>query len=864
VSVTVADRPTLPASRGQVPALVGRTGEITLLECFLADVKSDGGTLLLTGPPGIGLTALLDASAGLGAAAGYQVVRPNADQKGCLGDDFNGLRCILRELSELVADPGPAAPDSPAAALDPAVDPIRVATSLLALLRTAASTRPVLLLLDDIHRLDQPSYDVLTLVLARLHGSATAVLATVRRPAGTPAPRLLPAHPVPALGDADARTLLFRHFPALSDGVARRVLTEAEGTPLALRELPAGLTRSQRAGLRPLPAVLPLTDRLLQSWALGLRELPEPTRRLLLLAALDDSGDLARLRRVADPGTLLAVLAPAEQARVLRIGTGAGFSFERPLLRTAVVGLASVEERAQAHRDWAAALADEQQEQNRHRGQVSGRPDESRGPDPELRLSLGLAPVSRLLRQDGLSAAHHHLVAAIERYPGRSDPDDDQLISALVLLGLLTSLSGDPDRWRTCEQAIARLPAPLPQALVPTAALAGLGHGRPGDRSVLERAIAALTPEARWFQVMGTTHLAMFLDRIDECRPILRRWQPDPGADAATDVLGTQVMFHLAQCYLHSGEWQAAEELCSAATGTGKVADPASGMAAGAVGLIQAQLAARRGDAVRARRLSDATAAWAQPRGIDLFTWMSAHVRAMSALAVSDHEQAYRELVTVTAPGTLTLPVGIPVLVSMDLVEAAVRTDRLEEAREHVNALRTARTGELSPRVRLLVSAAEALAAAPAEAGDRFDAAVQQPGAERWPFDLARVQLLFGEQQRRVGHLSRARTLLATARDTFTWMGAAPWIERAAGELRAAGATTTPSPDRPVPEGQLAPAEREIAELAAAGLTNKEIGLRLSLSPRTVGNHLYRIYPRLAISSRAGLRDALTPLRPGR
>jgi DNA-binding CsgD family transcriptional regulator len=140
---------------------------------------------------------------------------------------------------------------------------------------------------------------------------------------------------------------------------------------------------------------------------------------------------------------------------------------------------------------------------------------------------------------------------------------------------------------------------------------------------------------------------------------------------------------------------------------------------------------------------------------------------------------------------------------------------------------------------------------------DLFQQALDIPEVERWPFDLARVQLLFGERLRRARSLTLAREQLAASREAFRRLGAVPWTRRAETELRAAGyAGTTPVHTRGI---ALTAQEREIAELAAAGRTNKEIAEQLFLSPRTVGAHLYKVFPKLGITSRAALRDALTP-----
>jgi DNA-binding NarL/FixJ family response regulator len=129
------------------------------------------------------------------------------------------------------------------------------------------------------------------------------------------------------------------------------------------------------------------------------------------------------------------------------------------------------------------------------------------------------------------------------------------------------------------------------------------------------------------------------------------------------------------------------------------------------------------------------------------------------------------------------------------------------------------------------------------------------PSAGRWPFDLARIHLAYGERLRRTKSPAAARPHLEAALDSFEQLRAQPWTERASSELRAAGIHRDLA--REARPDALTPQQREIAELAAAGLTNKQIGERLFLSARTVGNHLYQIFPKLGVTSRAALRDAL-------
>ena len=128
-------------------------------------------------------------------------------------------------------------------------------------------------------------------------------------------------------------------------------------------------------------------------------------------------------------------------------------------------------------------------------------------------------------------------------------------------------------------------------------------------------------------------------------------------------------------------------------------------------------------------------------------------------------------------------------------------------------------------------------------------------GLVRWPFPRARLQLAYGLWLRRQRRSSDARAPLREARDTFDALGATPWGDRARKELRASGETSR----RRVHDvaDALSPQELQIAQLAASGLSNKEIGQQLFLSHRTVGSHLYRIFPKLGITARSHLRAAL-------
>jgi DNA-binding CsgD family transcriptional regulator len=191
----------------------------------------------------------------------------------------------------------------------------------------------------------------------------------------------------------------------------------------------------------------------------------------------------------------------------------------------------------------------------------------------------------------------------------------------------------------------------------------------------------------------------------------------------------------------------------------------------------------------------------------------------------------------------------------MDLVEAAERTGRHAEATAHVAAMREANIAGLSSRLALVAGASAAIAEPDDGALVLFEEALAIPGVDRWSFDLARVQLLYGERLRRKRAMTASRVHLSAALETFERLRAQPWATRASNELRATGQTKPRAGE--YASASLTPQEREIAMLAASGLTNKEIGAQLFLSPRTVGGHLHRAFPKLGIATRAALRDAL-------
>ncbi|MCW2693625.1 MAG: LuxR-family transcriptional regulator, partial [Mycobacterium sp.] len=166
-----------------------------------------------------------------------------------------------------------------------------------------------------------------------------------------------------------------------------------------------------------------------------------------------------------------------------------------------------------------------------------------------------------------------------------------------------------------------------------------------------------------------------------------------------------------------------------------------------------------------------------------------------------------------------------------------------------------------SPRLALVAAGAAGMTDPGAGGATCFEQALSVPGGDAYPFEGARIRLAYGEHLRRTRHPAAARGQLTAAHEALRRLGAQPWVVRAAKELRATDGARSPTDARG--RAALTPQVEEIALLAASGLSNKAIAARLHLSPRTVGAHLYRAFPKLGVTGRAALRDALTAGSPG-
>jgi ATP/maltotriose-dependent transcriptional regulator MalT len=233
--------------------------------------------------------------------------------------------------------------------------------------------------------------------------------------------------------------------------------------------------------------------------------------------------------------------------------------------------------------------------------------------------------------------------------------------------------------------------------------------------------------------------------------------------------------------------------------------------------------------------------------------------RGLIALGRGRPAEAYDHLQRMMDPGDPAYHYFMRCWVIADLAEAAVQSGHRDAVRAVMEELQSVAQQTPSPWLHVALRYARPLLADDEEAGALFQEGLSADMAA-WPFYQARLQLAYGTWLRRRRRAVESRALLRAARDTFDALGARPWGERARQELRASGET---SRQRAVDVwDQLSPQELQIAQMAARGLSNREIGQRLFLSHRTVGFHLYRIFPKLGITSRSELRAALRASAP--
>ncbi|SNY72211.1 ATP-binding protein [Paractinoplanes atraurantiacus] len=878
-------------------ALYGREAELRLLDGLVRDDPGRGSALVVRGEAGIGKSALLAAARRAAVAEGLLVLSvTGVEAESRL--PFAGLHHLLRPvLGRAESLPAPQRDAMLAAfGMTAGATPDLFLVALAALNILGDTDRKALLLVEDAHWLDEASAEVLGFVARRLDADPILLLAAVRDGFPSAFGAGLPVLRLERLGDQAAAALLDARAGGLAPGARRQVLEEAAGNPLALVELAAA----------PATGTLrPLSDRLEEAFAARVARLPAATRRLLLVAALNDGDALSETLAAASGEA--ADLAPAVEAFLLEADE-TRIRFRHPLMRSAIHQRAGLAERHAAHAALARVLADQPGRAIWHRAAALTEPDES--------VAAGLEETAALSRRRGAATA---ALSALQRAaqltadPARRAERLLRAAEAAVELGRHDVVTSLVEQARTAELSARQRGQLLwieasfggglreehrrPEAIAAAAErVAADGHGDvalrllngaalrsfwteadPSARHRIVDVAEALPVAAGDPDLLAILAFAAPIERGATVIASLRRSAERSGGDpeavrlvgsaailvgafglaqscsaAALPALRSQGRLGLLARALGALAWSAAhladldagipaaEECAALAAETSQPLFVGIGRSTAAV------LAALRGDEEAARSFATVAEQGALSGGVRPVLATARLARGLAALGAGRYAEAYEHLQRMHDPSDPAFHPALRCFSLADLADAAVHSGHAEEAAGIVAEIEEFGRQTPSPALHGGLRHARAVLAGDDRAEELFRAALDTA-----PFARARVQLAYGRWLRRQRRIADSRGPLRAARDTFDSLGVTPWGEQARQELRASGET---SRRRTVePHERLTAQELQIAQMAADGMTNREIGERLYLSHRTVSSHLHRIFPKLEITSRAQL-----------
>lgn len=894
---------------GDSATLVGREDELSLIDALLA---RGGEALLLHGDPGIGKSTLAAAATAKARAAGATVLSTTGMPAEAEVPYTSLLPLLWPVLDQADALPAPQKAAIEAVMGDAPQDPFRTGLAVLGLLGDAAERTPVVVIVEDAHWIDDATAEVLAFVARRIEADAITMLLTSRE-APPRSFRGLPSRKLEPLAPADAEALLLGLAPHLSPATRQRVLEQAQGNPLGLTELIVGATRAEEEP--ELPTWLPLSTRLERTFAARVAGLPELTRAALLVAALTDRADvgevLAAAGRLTGAPLGLEVFTPAVEAGVVELAE-LRLSFGHPLMRSAIGQGGSETRRRAAHEALAETLSGDRARSLGHRvAAAAGSFDDA--------LADELAAVAQAAQRRGSMVRAAETLGRAASLTGDElargarlldaaelalDIGRDDLVARLLADAAQLTLTLDDQQRRmwllrtstrrapTASWFEAHLdrvdaliaagdPARASQALLSTAFRAWWAEVPIAlrDRMVAQaRALPAGTPEVI---VVMTLALVAPAEHGTEIRAWLARADPDEipaemlrlfsvicsiaGAFDRGVVVGDRALERLrargrygllatalvgrAWAGVFAGAWSASIAAAQQAQTVSRETDQPLWVVAG----LSAEAALRgvRGELAEALELADRSEQRLPPGAAEGMRSTAEVARGLAHLGAGEHAAALERLRRVLDPGEPWHSGFVARWVVADAVEAAVGANAYDEARALTD--RAAAFAHPSPHLAGSIAYARLLLAPDADADALAEEALA--ATRELPALRARVQLAFGAHLRRRRRAAEARALLRAARDTLEALDMAAPAERARSELRAAGeAVRIVAAD---PSAVLSPQELQIAQLAADGLSNRDIGQALYLSHRTIGSHLYRIFPKLGVASRGELRALL-------
>jgi DNA-binding CsgD family transcriptional regulator len=311
----------------------------------------------------------------------------------------------------------------------------------------------------------------------------------------------------------------------------------------------------------------------------------------------------------------------------------------------------------------------------------------------------------------------------------------------------------------------------------------------------------------------------------------------------------------LGWAYIDTGRWDEALDVAAEAASLAE-ANQMELIGASAEA-ITATVLALRGDSDAAREHAVRALAAVDPAECGLIAARARRALGVAALADGSYLQAFTQLRGLFSEDGTPLHNYASYLGVADLAAAAVRADRRMEGSDVIEHALGRLDGSVSARLEQLIARARGILASPDAAEAHFDTALADPAGDQWPFERAQLRLDYAEWLRRRRRMNDAKPVLTQALGTFRRLGARSSAQRAQAELRASGVTVAGAAGEPDALQELTPQQRQIVRLASDGLTDREIGDRLFLSPRTVSSHLYRSYPKLGVASRHQLRDVI-------
>ncbi|NMO55345.1 AAA family ATPase [Actinoplanes sp. TBRC 11911] len=898
--------------------LIGRGAELAVMYAAVDGIRTQGSVLVAIGEAGIGKSSLLRAAAAHARDSGYQVLEVSGVESE-VGMPFAGLHQLLRPILPSLDAIPPAQQRALRSAFGLSDGPgdslFLIALATLSLISEAAVERPVLVILDDLQWLDEPTRDVLAF-LARRIGNDPIVIVCARR-TGYPDPfgdASLGQLEVSGLDENDARQLLLQHGGDLDAADREAVLEQAAGNPLALVELSA-VARNVAHD----PALIPLSARLERAFAARIDELPRITRDATLIAAVDTEGEtseiLAATEALSGSPVTLDVLEPASAIGLIDFDL-VHVRFRHPLMRSALIQCESGARHRAAHSALAAALEKNQYRRTWHRAQSIVGPDEEVADELELshveslRRGAVVAAICALERSAQLttddSARGRRLLMAAEHAfgLGRADlvdrmiaaasltplsaldqarmewlreifhdgvPGDDQHILELCRVARASADAGDTDlALNLLIGAALRCwwanPGEVARARVASVTLS-LRGAREDPRYVAALAVAQPVLQARTvLGILSEISVETVLDAealrllglaahavgdqplaLDFLQRAERKLRDQGRLGLLSHVLGVQGVVRL-----DLGDWagsdSATEEARRLAQDTGQMIWSVGPL------VNEARSAALQGNSEQALQLAAASEQMPTLRSLNLFLACAQLARGFALITEGRHNEAFEALRRVFDPADPCFHPRERFCGVMFVAEAGVYADRRDEARRIIADMEDLTRVTPSPLLAVQLLYARAVLADD-DAESRYREALAAD-LTRWPWVRARIQFAYGAWLRRQRRRIESREPLRQALGVFRLIGAKAWAENAQTELRAAGDRTATAV--PVSLQRLTPQELQIARMAAQGMSNREIGQQLFLSPRTIGSHLYRIFPKLDITSRNQLSARMT------